>query len=163
LSRLPTIANLQPQVPGLDGLSSSPKRMEREDKIQSWLKIFKSHTIKTSCIELSPEFLDYLHSDGLMLPKNSVVQALGRDELSDDEDLKPESNPNIIEAPQFLDLNVAIDNVIQEYGGKVFVKFHRKAPIDSGWINGGTLACNTSGDVYMLLKSSSKVISSYNG
>lgn len=135
--------------------------MERKngaEKIQSWLQNFQSLTMKTSCIELSADFLQYLHSDGLILPKNSIVQTLGRDELSDDEDLKPESNPHTIEPPQFLDLNLAIEKAIQEYGGKVFVKFQRKAPIDSSWINGGTLACHTSGDVYMLLKSSSKVI-----
>jgi hypothetical protein len=124
---------------------------------RTWLKDFRSHTIRTTCLELSPDFLDYLQADGIILPKYSIVQTLGRDELSDDEDLKPTQNPRIVEAPVFRELNTAIDNVIQEYNGKVFIKFHKKAPLDSSWINGGSLACQTSGDVYMLLKSSTKV------
>jgi hypothetical protein len=124
---------------------------------RAWLQQFRSHTIRTTCLEVSSDFLEYLQADGIILPKYSIVQMLGRDELSDDEDLKPAHNPRIIEAPVFMELNAAIDNVIQEYNGKVFVKFHRKAPLDSGWINGGSLACQTSGDVYMLLKSSTKV------
>lgn len=126
-------------------------------EIPTWLEELKSHTIKTTCIELSNEFLDYLQADGIVLPKNSRVQTLGRDELSDDEDLKPEKNPLVAQTPEFNDLNRIIENVIREYGGKVFVKFHKKAPVDAAWINGGNLACQTSGEVYMLLKSSSKV------
>ncbi len=131
--------------------------MEMNHLLMNWYEKLIKHTIKTIFIPLSSEFIEYLTSDGLVLPKGSKVQMLGRDELSDDEDLTPVSNPTIIEAPTFTELNLLIDNAIQALGGKVFIKFHTKAPIDTAWINGGSLACHTSGDIYMLLKSSTKV------
>ncbi len=131
--------------------------MEMAHFPMNWYEKLMKNTIKTIFIPLSSDFIEYLTSDGLILPKGSRVQSLGRDELSDDEELTPVTDSNIIEAPTFIELNLAINNAIQAHGGKVFIKFHTKAPIDTAWINGGSLACHTSGDIYMLLKSSTKV------
>lgn len=126
--------------------------------INCWYNKYIKHTIKTLSIEINSSFISYLNSDGIILPKNTKVQMLGKDELSDDEDLQLiENSNNNLEQPNFNELNLFLDNSIKEYNGKIFIKFHTKAPIDSAWINGGSLACHTSGDVYMLLKSSSKV------
>jgi len=37
-------------------------------QIQKWYPAFSKHTIKTKFIELSPEFVEYLDADGLILP-----------------------------------------------------------------------------------------------
>lgn len=127
--------------------------------IYSWYTKYIKYTIKTIFIPIPSSFINYLNSDGIVLPKNSNVQMLnGRDELSDDEDLNPIQNSLVSIPPNFDELTSLLDNAIQEYNGKVFIKLHTKAPIDSAWINGGTLACHTSGDIYMLLKSSIKVL-----
>jgi hypothetical protein len=123
---------------------------------QYWQSAFRGSAIKSHILPVPKTFIQYLQSDGLVLPKNSVVFALGRDELPDDENLV-EVDAEGPSAPSFLHLNELIETSIRDLGGKVFVKLNCKAPIDASWINGGSLSCETAGDVYLLLKASTKV------
>jgi hypothetical protein len=51
-------------------------------------------------------------------------------------------------------LDDAIRSGIRELGGSVVPKTNWSAPKDATWMNGGSLRCQTPGDVYLLLQSS---------
>mmetsp|Transcript_14824 Transcript_14824/g.22316 ORF Transcript_14824/g.22316 Transcript_14824/m.22316 type:complete len:318 (-) Transcript_14824:29-982(-) len=126
---------------------------------QIWYDLFSKHAIKARFIPVSDEFISYLSADGLVLPKNSHVALLGRDELSDDEELKSVEDDECTR-PVFDELNNAITTAISDFGGKVFVKLSWNSAVDAVWINGGSAQCCSAGDVYMLLKSSLKIADS---
>jgi hypothetical protein len=52
------------------------------------------------------------------------------------------------------ELDCAIRSAIRELGGSVLPKTNWSSPRDATWMNGGTLRCQTPGDVYLLLQSS---------
>ena len=123
---------------------------------QFWRETFSPNIIKTRIIPVPKTFIQYIQADGLVLPQRAIVHTLGRDELPLDEtmrEVEAEGPP----APAFLDLNDAIETAIRDLGGKVFVKLNGKAPVDAAWINGGSMACITAGEVYLLLKASTRV------
>ena len=50
-----------------------------------------------------------------------------------------------------------LTQAINDLGGAVVPKFSWSVPLDAMWVNGGTLKCETAGDVLLLLKSSAFV------
>lgn len=124
-----------------------------------WYSLFEKNSIKTSFIPIDERFLAYLKSDSVVLPKSSVVHAFRKDELSDDEDAVSVDGESVLEE-DFSELTHALRLAISQFGGKAFIKLNWSAPSDASWMNAGSLSCMTNGDVFLLLKSSSKVRSS---
>eukprot|EP01041_Mallomonas_annulata_P002610 gene2610-5103_t len=121
---------------------------------------FPKCLIKSSMVSLPSSFIDYLRTDGIVIPSSSKVSNLFADQLSDDEDIIEVEAETTNTAPVFKELDKQINDSIAQLGGKVFVKLNWSSPTDSAWINGGSLACTTAGDVYLLLKASEKISSS---
>lgn len=126
-----------------------------------WSSLFqrKKVLISSRIVELPSQFIEYLKTDGITLPEKVSATAFGDDQLSDDDDsLTVESLPqNSPTMPSFPDLDKLISKTIKELGGKVFIKLNWSAPIDATWINGESCMCRSIGDVYLLLKASSRI------
>jgi len=154
-------------------------------QIQEWWPSFRSHSIKTTFIDLKDDFYEYLLQDGLFLPEGveQVTASSGRvrpkDSYSDSEfsstssDSEEGSNPEAVEVdpnnqpvqqeqvirPRFNDLVDAISKAIEDLGGEIFPKLNWSAPKDATWINvGENLKCISVADVIILLKSSDFVV-----
>ena len=170
-------------------------------QFSNWYSIFsnlpegskrKNVTIPSIILSSLPDqFLDYLLSDGVLLPQDATQlsslaafpernngdddsdawsSADGKDNNhggektygnnnndDDDDDDDLDSSHEIPGNPQqfsFPDLNQQILRAINDLGGSVMPKLNWSSPRDATWVHGGSLKCQTPGDVYLLLKSS---------
>ncbi|XP_071499436.1 translation initiation factor eIF2 assembly protein-like [Diadema antillarum] len=111
----------------------------------SWYSNFIEHTIESEIIKLPQSFIDYLHADGIYLPRS-------KDELQCQQNTREEPSKN---APSFPELQVKVERAIKQLGGAVFPKLNWSAPRDASWIAfGNSLKCQTFNDIILLLKSS---------
>jgi hypothetical protein len=109
---------------------------------ESWYPTFAKYTFPAKFITLSPEFIQYLQLDGIILPKS--IRTVKED--SDDE------NDEIV--PEFKEIQSFIAETIKDFS-IVFPKLNWSAPKDSTWIlPENILKCDTVEEVFMSLKSS---------
>ena len=133
-------------------------------QFHQWIHLFSKETMKSKVIPLSKNFISYLLQDGVILPTIPGVDPFGKDELSDDEDLfEPVENNNEDMCPyesidDFHQLTADITQAINDLKGEVFVKLNWSAPTDASWLKGGSLKCLNATDVYLLLKSSDRIV-----
>jgi hypothetical protein len=101
-----------------------------------------------------------LRSDGIILPPEDGDNATWSDSDSgifsgvdnNDEDEEEEATDP---SANWRDTHEAIENTIEELGGKVAPKLNWSAPKDATWINAtNSMECRTPNDIYLLLKSS---------
>jgi hypothetical protein len=120
---------------------------------------YRAITPKARLIPLPPAFLDYLRSDGIVLPPeegdnpswsdNDSGIFSGADNNDDDEEESPDPSAH------WRDTHEAIERTIEELGGKVAPKLNWSAPKDATWIAAtNSMECRTPNDIYLLLKSS---------
>mmetsp|Transcript_12305 Transcript_12305/g.20028 ORF Transcript_12305/g.20028 Transcript_12305/m.20028 type:complete len:266 (+) Transcript_12305:59-856(+) len=124
-----------------------------------WRTLFSKRLMKSRFIGVDVDFLSYLLADGLILPKGTHIHGVGGDQLSDDEEVTEtvETATEEAPAPAFPALVESISQSIAELGGKVFAKLNWASAQDAVWVNGGTAACHTAGDVCLMLKASDKI------
>ncbi len=125
-----------------------------------WHPKYRAVTPKARLIPLPRPFLDYLSSDGIILPPDDTDQTTWSDSDSgvfsgadnndeDDEDETPDPSAN------WRDTHTTIERTIAELGGKVAPKLNWSAPKDATWIAAtNSMECTTPNDIYLLLKSS---------
>lgn len=142
-----------------------PVLANREELLQCalpvWYESFKYLTIKSVFIPLSQAFVDYLGSDGLVLPEGCELpgHVISNDESNDEEEneqswVDQEDDESLI-GPVFPELIQKISDSIQTLNGNVFPKLNWSAPRDAVWISpGNTLRCTTPAEIILLLKSS---------
>lgn len=123
-------------------------------QFSSWYPVFRAHSIKSTVIRpLPPDFVNYLHSDGILVPEgseDSLVSAnvfcsepnnrlrVATSTLSDEEDDDAEKDDSDSEEEQankfsFPELDAKIRDIIKTYGA-VFPKLNfssPKVPVDS--------------------------------
>ena len=128
-----------------------------DSQFHKWFETFKLVTMKSVIINLPEEFISYLLQDGVILP-TSESNAFGHDELSDDEDLIEKGADAHLDRADFSSLTASIMTAIKNLRGEVFPKFNWSAPSDASWLRGGSLKCTDSADVYLLLKSSDRIV-----
>jgi hypothetical protein len=122
-----------------------------------WYPIFSSVSIKSICIPLSEEVIDYLNSDGLVLPTDQNADQTINDCNYSDDALSEYSHANSDEAepPCFPQLCSQINECISDLGGYVFPKLNWSSPKDATWISlDSTLKCENMNDIFLLLKAS---------
>ncbi|XP_064488673.1 translation initiation factor eIF2 assembly protein-like [Ornithodoros turicata] len=121
-----------------------------------WYGKFKKVTIKSLLIPLPKEFIDYLHSDGVVLPTgSSAPPSQGRDYDSDSEVDWDEADREENEAPSFPELQEQVSKAIRELGGRCFPKLNWSSPKDATWIAiNNSPSCSSFEDICLLLKSS---------
>lgn len=104
-------------------------------------------------------FLDYLRSDGIILPPEEADNATWSDSDSgifsgadnNDDDGEAAVDPSI----PWRDTHETIERTIEELGGKVAPKLNWSAPKDATFMNAtNNMECRTPNDIYLLLKSS---------
>jgi len=130
-----------------------------------WYPYFVRVTMKSVVLDLPESFVDYLLEDGVVLPSRCSA-ALGDDQLSDDEsagiggcvDVDDDGSVPLPASREFPELDAQIERAIADLGGEVFPKLNWSCPLDSSWMNGGTLKCLRLSDVYVLLKSSERLV-----
>ncbi|RWA12927.1 hypothetical protein EKO27_g2151 [Xylaria grammica] len=136
-----------------------------------FLSPYRSSCIKSRIIPLSPEFIDYIREDGIILADEDEAESDSDDEWestlptirppihevesdsdSDDGDGTPRLPPN----KRCPELHQLIKDKIAELGGAVAPKLNWTAPKDATWISPhqNTIKCTSPNDVYLLLKSS---------
>jgi hypothetical protein len=122
-------------------------------------KRYRNITPKARLIPLPPAFLDYLRSDGIILPPEEADNATWSDSDSgifsgadnNDEDGEEAADPSV----HWRDTHEAIERTIEELGGTVAPKLNWSAPKDATWINAmNSMECRSPNDIYLLLKSS---------
>lgn len=147
----------------------------------AWFPRYRTSCLKSSIIRLSPEFVDYLREDGIILADEEATSR----EADGDEEAEDEWEPSIatgVFQPQpgsdsdsdsedggghqarrlppnlrFPELHQRIKDEIKRLGGQVVPKLNWSSPKDATWImmDKNTMRCTTPDDVYLLLKSSS--------
>ncbi|KAF1926881.1 cell division cycle protein [Didymella exigua CBS 183.55] len=125
----------------------------------SWHPTYRAVTPKARLVPLPAAFLDYLRSDGIVLPPEDTDNPTWSDDDSgifsgadnNDGGEEAELDPSI----HWRDTHDAIERTIEELGGKVAPKLNWSAPKDATWIAAtNSIECTTPNDIYLLLKSS---------
>ncbi|KAI0166612.1 D123-domain-containing protein [Xylariaceae sp. FL1272] len=172
---MPSSTNIEAATPPSDPAARFPP-ITRDHILNcsydSWFPKYKASCIKSRIVPLSPEFIEYIREDGIILadehheqddeeeewnPAPSTFrpppEEIGSDsELSDDEDDTPRLPPD----QRFPELHQTIIDKIAELGGAVAPKLNWSSPTDATWISPhqNTVKCTTPNDIYLLLKSS---------
>ncbi|KAI1772484.1 D123-domain-containing protein [Hypoxylon cercidicola] len=136
----------------------------------SWFPKYRASCIKSRIIPLSPEFVEYIREDGIILADDDgaepeddewesapstfrpPVEEVDSESDSDEEEEAPRLPPN----QRFPELHQTIKDKIAELGGAVAPKLNWTAPKDAAWISPhqNTIKCTSPNDIYLLLKSS---------
>jgi len=139
-----------------------------------WYKAFEDVTVKSVILPLPKHFLEYLHTDGLVLPESSSHGIYTKSENTcmdgdeDDPDIRDEDLMNMYEddwstpdkipdsvKPDLGTFEEEVKCAIKSLGGRVFPKLNWSSPKDADWISfDKTLLCTCPSDVFLLLKSS---------
>ncbi|OAL55428.1 D123-domain-containing protein [Pyrenochaeta sp. DS3sAY3a] len=151
-------------IPTTKGLTQLPfppvtKQHILNCSYHAWHPKYRAVTPKARLIPLPPLFLDYLRSDGIVLPPEDTDAPTwsdndsgifsGADNNEDNEDENPDPSAN------WRDTHDSIERTIEELGGKVAPKLNWSAPKDATWIAAtNNMECRTPNDIYLLLKSS---------
>ncbi|KAI9789892.1 MAG: hypothetical protein M1835_001359 [Candelina submexicana] len=125
----------------------------------SWHERYRSITPKARLIPLTPSFLAYLRSDGIVLPSDSPPSPPWSDSdsgvFSGQEDHTSDSESEEDPSVHFREIHQQIKDIIAELGGKVAPKLNWSAPKDATWISAtNSMECRLPSEVYLLLKSS---------
>ena len=127
-----------------------------------WHSRYRTITPKARLIPLSQAFIDYLRSDGIVLPSDDnepqisstdadsgIFSASTSPADSDSDDEEPD--PSLA----WLEIHRKIKETIAELKGSVHPKMDWSAPKDATWIAAtNSMECRTANDIYLLLKSS---------
>ncbi|KAK7755395.1 hypothetical protein SLS62_002622 [Diatrype stigma] len=146
-----------------------------------WFPKYRTSCIKSRIIPLSPEFVEYIREDGIVLADDDgnagegdgddddeewqigptgaqprIPSGPGSDSDSDSDEDDDDEPPKLPPNQRFPELHQAIKDRIAELGGAVAPKLNWSAPQDATWISPhqNTIKCTSPNDVYLLLKSS---------
>lgn len=191
---MPSLEGLTEGQPTLDAINAAAATQEPEElafppvtkehilncSYDSWFPHYRTVTIRSRIIKLSPDFVQYIRDDGIILADDDETQP----DAQEEDDWAPSSNTSGARPPRnqhleeldsdsepdeaadsrppnqrFPEIHKEIKDRIAELGGAVAPKLNWSAPKDAAWISlhQNTLKCTTPNDVYLLLKSSSFV------
>jgi len=118
-----------------------------------WPAALAAAAIPAACIALPDDFVVYLHTDGLLLPRPAPGARLKPCDprFGDDFDVRAR-------VLFFIGRAVLTHvNALARFGGSVFAKLNYSAPVDAKWVS-ASLECRSAGDVFLLLKASDFVL-----
>ncbi|KAL4967356.1 cell proliferation protein CDC123 [Aspergillus stella-maris] len=120
-----------------------------------WQPKYRALAPKSRIIPLKPEFVSYLHADGIVLPPENTPPTDAVDEalndFEDDPDAPEEGDPS----KEWPEIHAQVKATIAELDGKVTPKLNWSAPKDATWMSAtNDTQCRTPNDIYLLLKSS---------
>ena len=133
-------------------------------QINEWYPSFRKVSLKTKFVDLDTAFIDYLLSDGIIMPEgcdvgnasdegNDDSWSSSSDAGSDNEECDQNQLSSQPSRPQFNEIIASISQILADLGGAVFPKLNWSAPRDTTWINAGeNLKCVSTSDVILLVK-----------
>lgn len=149
------------------GLEMCPESL-RACSYENWFPSFRTtgkFALPSVVIPLSADFVRYLKSDGVILPRfpaDAEFQMRASDprrikaskgslssSWEDEEEDEDETNDWC-----FPEIEQEIDKALNTFKGSVFPKLNYSCPRDASWMGGGTLECRSAGEIFVLLKSS---------
>lgn len=119
---------------------------------------YRSTTLRSRVIPLTPAFLEYLREDGLWLPDEEPYEmspwSPQNANKPDDPGFESDAKPN--DASKFAEVHQKIKDTIKELGGSVVPKLNWSAPKDALHMAlcKNSIECTSANDIYLLLKSS---------
>lgn len=123
-----------------------------------WYPRLRAYTPKARLIALSAPFLDYLRSDGIVLPASPQPTTSDNDSgifTSTSSDFSDEDDEDTDPSAEWPEIHTSVTSTIKELGGKVNPKLNWSAPKDATWMSAtNDMDCRSANDVYLLLKSS---------
>ncbi|XP_054163718.1 cell division cycle protein 123 homolog [Oppia nitens] len=127
-----------------------------------WYPLFGHISINSQVIKLSEDFIKYLLSDGIVLPKsdNNGEDLNGwSDDNDNDEDngSNDGSDDDSVNDIEFVDIEQQMKQTLGRFGS-VFVKLNWSSCEDSQWMSLTGTQCLQTQDIYLLLKSSDKIV-----
>ncbi|KAE8450159.1 hypothetical protein EG329_006940 [Mollisiaceae sp. DMI_Dod_QoI] len=158
---MPAIDTTNAPVPQPEPLTRLPFKPVTKSHIlhcsyDYWHPKYRSSTLKSRIIPLTPAFLSYIREDGIVLPPETSTFAppptYNDNSTSDGWDEDPDPDPSL----QFPEIHQQIKDTIAELGGLIAPKLNWSAPKDATWISmkKNSMECTTPNDIYLLLKSS---------
>ncbi|KAK4204360.1 putative cell division cycle protein [Triangularia verruculosa] len=144
-----------------------------------WFPKYRTSCVRSEIIPLTPDFVSYIHEDGIILahegssdpnqeeddddweptnPSSDFPPPPREPDDESDSDDEEETTPNRLPPNQrFPDLHNKIESTIKQLGGAVAPKLNWSSPRDATWISRhpNTVKCTSANDIYILLKSSS--------
>jgi len=124
----------------------------------SWYARYRTSTLRSRIIPLTPAFLEYLREDGLWLPDDEPYEETPWSEQNsnkpEDPEWESETKPN--DASRFQEVHEKINDTIKELGGSVVPKLNWSTPKDALHmaLSKNSMGCESANDVYLILKSS---------
>ena len=140
------------------------------------LPMLRKRSVRTVVVPAPAAFLRYLREDGIMLPEapDGVILdsndprfeaasgwSSSEEEEEGEEEEGEEGGGLVVSVEEekkkvycFPALEQRLREAIEELGGAVFPKLDWSAPRDAGFLRGGSLKCETPGDIFLLLKGS---------
>ncbi|KAE8875835.1 hypothetical protein PF005_g7310 [Phytophthora fragariae] len=120
----------------------------------AWYPQLKRVSIKGVVVPLPNAFVSLLLSDGVTLPSAPVASGI------EDEDDDEEDAANALTDEQLSIISTVreqVEQVLGDFGGKLFPKTNWSAPRDAAWML-GSLKCTSFEDVFLLLQASDFVV-----
>ncbi|KAL7626591.1 hypothetical protein AAE478_003363 [Parahypoxylon ruwenzoriense] len=136
-----------------------------------WFPKYRTSCIKSRIVPLSPEFIEYIREDGIILADDDQAETeddewesapstfrppIEEVDSESDSDEEEEEPPRLPPNQRFPELHQIIKDKIADLGGAVAPKLNWTAPKDAAWISPhqNTIKCTSPNDIYLLLKSS---------
>ncbi|KAH6624277.1 D123-domain-containing protein [Chaetomium sp. MPI-SDFR-AT-0129] len=183
---MPSIESTASQVTTAEALQFPPVARDHilHCSYDYWFPKYRTSCIRSRIIPLTPDFVSYLHEDGIILADEGKPKTDDDTATSDDDDWEP-SFPTSAHPPprpdddddasdsesdtdeprparqppdvRFPSLHAEITDAIASLGGSVAPKLNWSSPKDATWISRhpNTMKCTSANDIYILLKSSS--------
>eukprot|EP00127_Corallochytrium_limacisporum_P004522 Clim_evm22s166 gene=Clim_evmTU22s166 len=148
-----------------------------------WYPHLQKHTIPTRFLKLPRDVVEFILSDGIVLPpklsKHIAYEHAGNvsddgsewsdddehagagsrdDDNASDSDSSADSPPVIVNEESVVAFGDRITSEIEILGGTVFPKLDWSAPMDASWMKPEGLKCTAAGEVLLLLKASDNIM-----
>ncbi|CAK9819867.1 Cell division cycle protein 123 homolog [Anthophora plagiata] len=131
--------------------------LKPECSFASWYPQFCKDSLRATILQIPDEVLKYLEHDEFILPAEATNSELENAEWMDGSPVVNEEH-SLDFQPTFPQFSQKIQDTIDEYGA-VFIKSNWSSPLDATWVAPTkTLKCETLEEVYLLLKSSDRIV-----
>ncbi|XP_054000330.1 cell division cycle protein 123 homolog [Hylaeus anthracinus] len=135
--------------------------LKSECSFSSWYPQFNKNSLKATILDIPNEVVEYLEHDAFLLPVEATNDTLENAEWTDGSPVVNEEH-SVESQPTFPEFSQKIQDVLDNYGS-IFVKSNWSSPSDATWVvPTKTLKCKTLEEVYLLLKSSDRIMKDLN-
>eukprot|EP00667_Euglena_gracilis_P015818 EG_transcript_16480 len=133
--------------------------------ISTWYASFESDTLKSAFIDLPPAFLDYIITDGVVLPKSICTLRAAKEEdygaLTNEWDGYESGDDEGAMCPEFPEIVQQMNSCLAEWEA-VVPRSNWTVPQDAAWmLPTRSTKCTSAEDIFLLVKASSRLAYDY--